>query len=104
MASDLLLRFVFGGLVVCVFAIFGEVVRPQSLAGIFGAAPTVALASLALAFATKGSDYAAIEGRSMIFGAIALIIYSFVVGRLLIHRRVSALVMGPGAWIMWLGV
>jgi len=46
--TQFLIRFVIGGLVVSVFAICGDVLRPKSFAGLFGAAPSVALASLAL--------------------------------------------------------
>ena len=45
MLTDLLLRFLIGGLVVSVFALVGDLFRPKSFAGLFSAAPSVALAS-----------------------------------------------------------
>src|SRR5262249_11066251 len=48
-----------------------------------GAAPSVALATLAIAFWTQGPFYAAIEGRSMMIGAIALCLYSIAVRQLM---------------------
>ena len=48
------------------FAVFGTVLKPKSFAGLFGAAPSVALATLALTVATDGKSYAAIEARSML--------------------------------------
>jgi hypothetical protein len=69
---DLVLRFLIGGAVVSAFAVAGDVVKPRSLAGIFGAAPSVALATLGLTIAHDGRAYAAVECRSMLFGAIAL--------------------------------
>jgi Protein of unknown function (DUF3147) len=48
--TQFLIRFVIGGLVVSVFAICGDVLRPKSFAGLFGAAPSVALARHASLF------------------------------------------------------
>jgi hypothetical protein len=47
---DYLLRFLCGGIVVSLFAMVGDVLRPRSFAGLFGAAPSVALATRTLAF------------------------------------------------------
>ena len=69
---QLLFRFVVGGLVVSLFAVIGDVLKPKSFAGLFGAAPSVALATLALTIATDGKTYAALEARSMIVGACGL--------------------------------
>ena len=44
-----LLRAVIGGVVVSAFALLGDVFQPKRFAGLFGAAPSVALASLGLA-------------------------------------------------------
>jgi hypothetical protein len=79
---DYTLRFLTGGLVVSLFAVIGDVLRPKSFAGLFGAAPSVALATLGLAFWKHGGEYVAIEGRSMILGAFALTAYSLVVCQL----------------------
>ena len=46
--------------------------KPKSFAGLFGAAPSVALATLALAVHKHGPAYGSIEGRSMILGAICV--------------------------------
>src|SRR6266403_285818 len=78
--SELFLRFVIGGIVVSAFAILGDLFKPKSFAGLFGAAPSVALATLALTVASQGRSYAAIEARSMIAGAIAFFVYAFWVG------------------------
>jgi len=65
--------------------------QPKSFAGIFGAAPSVALVSLGLAFATKGGADAALDGRSMPVGAVALCVYSLLVAVLIWRRRWNAL-------------
>ena len=101
---DHLIRFVVGGVVVSLFAIVGDVLRPKSFAGLFGAAPSVALATLILTFSKHGGQYVAIEARSMILGAIALCIYSFLVCQLLMRVRCSALRATLTATVVWLVV
>src|SRR5690348_12334194 len=59
-----LLRFVIGGLVVSLFAMFGDALKPKSFAGLFGAAPSVALATLAITVASDGKAYASKIGRA----------------------------------------
>src|SRR5215469_13368272 len=91
MLMEFAIRFLAGGLIVSLFAMVGDVLRPKSFAGLFGAAPSVALVSLSLAFAKHGSGYVSIEGRSMILGAVAFALYSFLVCQLLMRARLSAL-------------
>jgi uncharacterized membrane protein (GlpM family) len=73
---ELMVRFLLGGLIVSIFAMVGDVLRPKSFAGLFGAAPSVALATLALTLLTEGKQYAALEARSMIAGAFAFLVYA----------------------------
>lgn len=91
-----------GGIVVSLFAMFGSVVRPKSFAGLFGAAPSVALATLSLTVLKKGKPYAAIEAQSMILGAIAFVIYAWVVCQLLMRRRFHVLVTASVSLLLWL--
>jgi hypothetical protein len=101
---DYLIRFIAGGVIVSIFAILGDVLRPKSFAGLFGAAPSVALASLSLAFFKHSSGYVVIEGRSMILGAFALAIYCVVVCQLLMRFRFSAAVATGSSLLVWLVV
>lgn len=101
---EYLIRFVAGGLVVSAFAVLGDVLRPKSFAGLFGAAPSVALATLCLALWKQGAEYVSIEGRSMIVGALALAVYSFAVCQLLMRPRWSALAATTSAILLWLVV
>jgi hypothetical protein len=71
-----LLRFIIGGVIVSAFVIVGDVLNPKSFAGLFGAAPSVALATLGLTIVADGLAYAGIEGRSMMAGAAAFFIYA----------------------------
>jgi hypothetical protein len=73
---QLMERFLLGGLIVSAFAVIGDVLRPKGFAGLFGAAPSVALATLTLTLLTEGNQYAALEARSMIAGAVAFLAYA----------------------------
>ena len=73
--GDVLLKTLAGGLLVVAFALVGEVVQPKRFAGLFGAAPAVALAGLAVAVILKGRQSAQREAIGMIVGATAMIAY-----------------------------
>jgi hypothetical protein len=100
---DILLRVVIGGIVVSAFAALGDVLKPKSFAGLFGAAPSVALATVALTIHKRGPIYASIEGRSMILGAVAFFIYACVASRLMIRHKWPALPVSSVALLLWLG-
>jgi hypothetical protein len=102
--SELAIRFVLGGLIVSAFAVIGDMLHPKSFAGIFGAAPSVALASLALAFPTKGIHDVTVDGHAMVLGAVALGAYSWVVARLLLRHRWNTIVATASSWLVWLAV
>jgi hypothetical protein len=102
--EDLLLRFVIGGIVVSGFAVLGDVLRPKSFAGLFGAAPSIALSTLAITLFKEGASYAAIEGRSMMIGSIAFCLCAGLVCYLLERSRLHALSATGVALIGWLAV
>ena len=102
--TQIVIRFFVGGLVVSSFAILGDVLRPKSFAGLFGAAPSVALATLALTVSDHGRLYAATEARSMIAGAIAFFAYASLVSWILMRGRSAALRVTVAAMPLWFGV
>ena len=97
---EYIIRFFAGGLAVSMFAILGDVFRPKTFAGLFGAAPSIALATLFIAIVQHGAGYASIEARSMILGAVALSFFSAGVCRLMMKHRISAL---PATGVMFFG-
>lgn len=101
-AGELIARFVVGGAIVSLFAAIAEVCRPKSFAGLFGAAPSIALTTLGIAIVQHGKEYAAIEARSMIFGAVAFFIYASVAGWVLMRRKARALTATVGLLPLWL--
>jgi uncharacterized membrane protein (GlpM family) len=101
--KEVLLRFVVGGAVVSGFALMSEVLKPKSFAGLLGAAPSVALATLMLTVSTQGKEYASVEAKSMIFGAVAFFLYASLVSRLLIRRHLPVLSVTGLSLMLWLG-
>jgi len=89
--SDLLVRFLIGGVIVSLFAILGDVLRPKSFAGLFGAAPSIALATMGLTIHHNGSAFAALEARSMILGAAAFFAYAVATSWVLRRYRPAAI-------------
>ncbi|MGY3454528.1 DUF3147 family protein [Bradyrhizobium sp. USDA 4353] len=100
--TEYLIRFLIGGIIVSAFAMIGDVLRPKSFAGLFGAAPSVALATLGVAVVSHGAAYAAVQSRSMMFGAVALCLYSVTVCQLLMRLHLRALQASLLATVVWL--
>ncbi|WP_456624803.1 DUF3147 family protein [Bradyrhizobium sp. URHC0002] len=87
---EYVVRFIAGGIVVLAVASLADVLRPKSFSGLFGAAPTVALATLTLAFGEHGADCVAIEARPMAVGAPAFAFFSFFVCQFIMRLNFSA--------------
>ncbi|MFZ0291990.1 MAG: hypothetical protein WAL52_00180 [Candidatus Sulfotelmatobacter sp.] len=102
--SQILIRLLVGGAVVSAFAIIGDLLKPKSFAGLFGAAPSVALATLGLTVATEGTSFAATEARSMMAGAIAFTVYASCVSWVMMRYKLKALWVTVGAVPLWLGI
>lgn len=99
--ADLLLRFLIGGLVVSAFAVIGDMVKPESLGGVFAAAPTIALATIPLTLHKHGAAYTAQDARSMVGGAVAFFCYACVVSFVLMRKRPSALKAAGYSLAVW---
>lgn len=104
MLSQIAIRFVVGGLIVSTFAIIGDLFQPKSFGGLFGAAPSVALATLALTIYSKGTSFAAIEAHSMIGGALALFICTNCISYVLMRSGARALLVSGMSILLWLAV
>jgi uncharacterized membrane protein (GlpM family) len=99
---ELVLRFLVGGVVVSLFAMLGGALKPKSFAGLFGAAPSVALATLSLTVLKRGKPYAGIEAQSMVLGTIAFFIYACLVCGLLMRTKFQPLATSSLALFAWL--
>jgi hypothetical protein len=102
--AQLIIRFLAGGAIVSLFAALGDVVKPKSFAGLFGAAPSVALATLGLTVLTDGKAYAATEARSMIVGSGAFFVYAFLSCQLMMRFKVPAIFATVGTLVAWFAI
>jgi uncharacterized protein DUF3147 len=84
---QIVVRFLVGGAIVSAFSLIADLFKPKSFAGLFGGAPSVALATLLLTISKDGKGYAAIEARSMALGAAAFVLCACVMARLFLRRR-----------------
>jgi Protein of unknown function (DUF3147) len=101
--KEIIFRIIIGGAVVSGFSLLGELLKPKSFAGLFGAAPSISLVSLALTVLKDGKSYASVEARSMLLGSIAFIVCAAVISRILIRRRMQVLAAttaGIGVWFV----
>jgi uncharacterized membrane protein (GlpM family) len=94
----MVIRLLVGGLVVSSFATLSDALRPKSFAGLFGAAPSFALATLGLTIHKNGPAYAALESRSMLLGAAGFLGYAGTVSWMLRRRQVGAMTAAL-AWL-----
>jgi hypothetical protein len=101
---DLAIRFVVGGFVVSFVAMIGGALKPKSFAGLFAAALSVALATISLTVLKKGTSYATIEAKSMILGAIALLLYASLVSRALYRWNLPVVPTTSIGLVAWIGL
>src|SRR5215831_8234450 len=99
--QEFLFRFLIGGLVVSFFAVLGDVLKPKSFAGLFGAAPSIGLATLALTISSEGRVYASNEARSMMAGATAFLLYACLASRLVMQWKWSAAKAAILTLVIW---
>ena len=104
MSAELVVRFLLGGVIVSLFALAGELFKPKTFAGLFGAAPSVAIATLAIAYATRDTAYVSVVARSMLIGCVALFAYCKLCVALAETHGLSVWVGAVGAWAAWLGI
>ena len=85
---------------VTVFAVVGHLLRPKWFAGLFGAAPSVAVASLAVTVVDKGHHDAALAGYAMLFGVAGFVAFSACVRPLL--TKVHAVTASSISCLVWI--
>ena len=102
--GEIAIRFIIGGLFVTAFALIGDVLKPKSFAGLFGAAPSVALATLALTVISEGAGVAATESVSMMVAAIALFCYASCMSWIMMHRPHRTIWTTIAVLPVWAGV
>lgn len=101
MLKQILFRVLVGGSVVSAFSMLGDLFEPKSFAGLFGSAPSIALATLGLTLFAEGKSYASTEARSMTLGAIAFFLYASAVSRLMMHKNWPGKLAASVSLLLW---
>ena len=91
-----------GGLAVVGFPLVGQAGHPKRFAGIFAAAPSVALASLAMTVVARGPKASVPYAQGMLIGSAGMLAYCL--ASLLLINRLHALVGSILAWVVWFAV
>jgi hypothetical protein len=94
------LKAIVGGTFVVAFSALGDLLKPKVFAGLFAAAPSVALTSLVITVLTTGPSKAAISSRGMIAGATGMIAYCIAASYLV--KRFGATAGSVLAWAAWI--
>jgi hypothetical protein len=102
--GELVARFFLGGTLVALFAVVGDLFTPKTFAGLFAAAPSVALATMLLTLHKEGAALVAVEARSMIVGAVAFTAYASVVAWVVHRRRTRPTAVAVAALVVWAAV
>ena len=82
------------------FAMLGDMLKPKMFAGLFGAAPSVATASLLVSGLAMGASKDEEYATGMIAGAIGLVAYSAAAA--LAVKHLGAVTGSIVAWVAWL--
>ena len=94
------LKVLAGGTLVAGFSALGDVLKTKAFAGLFAAAPSVALASLVVTVLTTGPAKAALSSRGMIAGAVGMVAYCTAASVLV--KWFGAGVGSVVAWVFWI--
>jgi uncharacterized membrane protein (GlpM family) len=96
------LKALVGGLAVVGFSLIGQTGHPKRFAGLFAAAPSVALASLAMTVVAKGPEATVPYVQGMLIGSAGMLVYCLT--SLYLINRLHALVGSILAWLAWFAV
>jgi len=93
------LRGLTGGGIVVAFALIGEALSPKAFAGLFAAAPSVAVVGLAITIASKGFVSARQASTGMVVGGIGMVVCCALAASAI--PRIQALWGSLVAWLGW---
>ena len=96
----LAIRVVAGGALVVAFAMVSDMLKPRMFSGLFGAAPSVATASLLVGGLAMGPDKDTKYATGMIAGAVGLVVYAMVAA--LAVKHLGSVVGSIVAWVAWI--
>jgi hypothetical protein len=89
---------------VSTFAVVGDSWKPKTFGGLFGAAPSVAVATLGIAVVEDGTNAASVEARWMAIGSIAMVAYSVACIVACRFERIPVWLAAALSWAIWIAV
>ena len=101
-AASVLVKALAGGSLVVLFALLSESLAPKRFAGLFGAAPAVAIAGLAVTLISKGTVDAKHATLGMIAGSAGMAAYAC--AAVLLLKRASPLAASASGLAVWVAV
>ncbi|GAA4606274.1 putative membrane protein (GlpM family) [Actinoplanes octamycinicus] len=96
---EIVLKALAGGVLVLAFAALAQVLKPKRFAGIFAAAPSVALAGLIVTVLFSGDRDLPAAGAGMAVGAVGFVVYCLAAVPLI--RRFGAWKGSGAALLAW---
>jgi len=99
--DDLILRFALGGAAVSAFSALAELFKPKTFSGILGAAPAVALVSLAIAFHQRGRGVVRDHALGMICGSVGFLAYAVACVFVTANSRLPVWLGAALCWLVW---
>ena len=88
-----------GGVLVVCFALLAETIKPKDFAGLFSAAPSIALASLVVSDIAVGSKDAALAASGMVAGGLGMVIFcAWAVVTVRRHRAIRGSLLAAPVW------
>jgi uncharacterized membrane protein (GlpM family) len=97
--AEILVKAVAGGLLVLAFAALAQTLKPKRFAGVFAAAPSVALAGLVVTVLFSGDRDLPAAGAGMAVGGAGFVVYCLAAVPLV--RRFGAWKGSAGALAAW---
>ena len=82
------------------FALISDTIQPKTFAGLFSAAPSIAMAGLVISALASGHAQAAASANGMIAGAIGMVGYCIAASFLV--ERFGARLGSAVSWLVWL--
>ncbi|MGC1184973.1 MAG: DUF3147 family protein [Candidatus Dormiibacterota bacterium] len=90
-----------GGLLVVGFSLLAETVQPKDFAGLFSAAPSIALASLVLTVIAMGSKAAGLAASGMVAGGLGMVAFcALAVVTVRRHRAIQGSLLASPVWFL----
>jgi len=96
----LAIRVLTGGALVVAFAMLSDALKPKMFSGLFGAAPSVATASLLVSGLADGAAKDVKYATGMLAGAVGLAVYSAAAAFAVKH--LGGVAGSVVAWVAWL--